>query len=457
MTEPRKLPAGDLTPHRIVQELDRWVVGQADAKRAVAVALRNRWRRRRVGGPLEHEIRPSNIILVGPTGVGKTEIARRLAGLAGAPFVKVEASKFTEVGYVGRDVDSMIRDLMETSMDLVRAEFRDRHRTTAERRAQERLLDLLFPMPPERVAPHEPSDAEREEARRREETRDKLRVRLAAGDLDEREVDVEVAPRRTGTIDVFGGQGLEQMGLDLKDLLGQGRKVRRRVKVKEARRLLEEEELEHLLDDEAVRQEARDRAESSGIVFIDEIDKIVASGSKQGPDVSREGVQRDLLPIVEGATVTTKHGPVRTEHVLFLAAGAFHGTSPADLIPELQGRFPIRVELSPLTAADFVRILTEPENALPKQYAALFDAEGYRLEFTDGALAEIAAVAGRANDTAEDIGARRLQTVLAALLEPWLFDVPDACDQKDLRVDEALVRQRMERVLADPDVRKYIL
>jgi len=346
---------------------------------------------------------------------------------------------------------------METSMDLVRAEFRDRHRTTAERRAQERLLDLLFPMPPERVAPHEPSDAEREEARRREETRDKLRVRLAAGDLDEREVDVEVAPRRTGTIDVFGGQGLEQMGLDLKDLLGQGRKVRRRVKVKEARRLLEEEELEHLLDDEAVRQEARDRAESSGIVFIDEIDKIVASGSKQGPDVSREGVQRDLLPIVEGATVTTKHGPVRTEHVLFLAAGAFHGTSPADLIPELQGRFPIRVELSPLTAADFVRILTEPENALPKQYAALFDAEGYRLEFTDGALAEIAAVAGRANDTAEDIGARRLQTVLAALLEPWLFDVPDACDQKDLRVDEALVRQRMERVLADPDVRKYIL
>ena len=457
MSEPAKLADGDLTPHRIVRELDRWVVGQAAAKRAVAVALRNRWRRRRVSGAMESEIRPSNIILVGPTGVGKTEIARRLAGLAAAPFVKVEASKFTEVGYVGRDVDSMIRDLMETAIEMVRGEFREQHRATAEKRASERLLDLLFPPPPHRTSPPEPDEEERDQARRREESRDKLRVRLREGDLDDREVEVDVASRRTGSIDIFGGAGLEQMGLDLKDLLGAGRKVRRRVSVREARRLLEEEELEHLLDDERVRQEARERAESSGIVFIDELDKVVASGGKQGPDVSREGVQRDLLPIVEGGTVTTKHGNIRTDHVLFIAAGAFHGTSPSDLIPELQGRFPIRVELSSLGPDDFVRILSEPENALPKQYQAMFGAEGYHLEFTDDAIAEIARVAGRANESAEDIGARRLQTVLAALLEPWLFDVPDACDTKTLTVDAELVRARLDRILADSDMRKYIL
>jgi ATP-dependent HslUV protease ATP-binding subunit HslU len=449
--------AADLTPRQIVRELDRWVVGQGDAKRAVAVALRNRWRRRRVEGELAREIRPSNIILVGPTGVGKTEIARRLATLAGAPFVKVEASKFTEVGYVGRDVDSMIRDLMETAVDMVKAEFRARHRATAQERATERLLDLLFPPGPRRAGGAEPTDDEREQARRREESRDKLRVRLREGDLDDREVEVEVAPRRSGTIDVFGGQGLEQMGIDLRDMLGQGRKVRRRVAVKEARRILEEEELEHLMDDERIRQEARDRAESSGIVFIDEIDKIVSSGPKHGPDVSREGVQRDLLPIVEGATIATKHGTVRTDHVLFVAAGAFHGTSPSDLIPELQGRFPIRVELSSLGADDFVRILTEPENALPRQYEALFAAEGVRLSFADDAIAELARVASRANEAAEDIGARRLQTVLAALLEPWLFDVPDACEADALHVDAALVKTRLDRILADADVRQYIL
>jgi ATP-dependent HslUV protease ATP-binding subunit HslU len=410
-----------------------------------------------VDGALAAEIRPSNIILVGPTGVGKTEIARRLAGLTGSPFVKVEASKFTEVGYVGRDVDSMVRDLMETAVDIVKAEARDVHRRTAEERAGERLLDLLFPPPPRRPASAENSDEEREQERRREETRDKLRVRLRAGDLDDRDVDVEVAARRTGTIDVFGGQGMEQMGIDLRDMLGQGRKVRRRVKVREARRILEDEEMEQLLDDEEIRQNARERAESSGIVFIDEIDKIIAAGAKQGPDVSREGVQRDLLPIVEGAAVSTKYGTVRTDHVLFIAAGAFHGTSPSDLIPELQGRFPIRVELSALGTNDLLRILSEPENALPKQYQALMATEGVRLEFEPGALEEIARIAGRANETAEDIGARRLQTVVAALLEPWLFDIPDAVTSQTLTVDAALVRERLERILADADVRRYIL
>jgi ATP-dependent HslUV protease ATP-binding subunit HslU len=449
--------AGDLTPRQIVRELDRWIVGQGDAKRSVAIALRNRWRRRRVEGELAREIRPSNIILVGPTGVGKTEIARRLATLAGAPFVKVEASKFTEVGYVGRDVDSMIRDLMETAIDMVRNEFRERHRTTARERANERLLDLLFPSASRRSAALEPTDEEREQERRREESRDKLRVRLREGDLDDREVEVEVAPRRSGSIDVFGAQGLEHMGIDLREMMGQGRKVRRRVAVKEARRLLEEEEMEHLLDEERIREEARERAESSGIVFIDEIDKILASGGKHGPDVSREGVQRDLLPVVEGSAVSTKYGTVRTDHVLFLAAGAFHGTTPADLIPELQGRFPIRVELSSLGTEDFVRILSEPENALPKQYQALFAAEGIRLEFEPDAITEIARVAGQANERAEDIGARRLQTVLAALLEPWLFDAPDAIPSEVLRVDAAIVRERLDPLLADADVRQYIL
>ncbi len=452
-----------LTPRQIVAELDRYIIGQADAKRAVAVALRNRWRRQQVDGELRREISPSNLILVGPTGVGKTEISRRLAKLAAAPFVKVEASKFTEVGYVGRDVESMIRDLMELSIDLVREEFRVVHEKEARERAMERLLDLLFPppppLPPSASGDSEAEDAARDQARRREESRDKLRVRLRNGDLDDREVEIDVSPRRSGTIDIFGPQGLEQMGLNLQDMMGgqSGRKTRRKVSVSDARRILEEEELENLLDDEKIIAEARDRAESSGIVFIDEIDKIMASTSKHGPDVSREGVQRDLLPIVEGSTVSTKHGSVKTDHILFVAAGAFHGTSPSELIPELQGRFPIRVELSSLGIDEFVRILREPETALLKQYTALLASEKVPLSFTDDAIQEIARVACVANESSEDIGARRLQTVMARLLEPWLFDVPDAWDGKPVIIDADRVRGRLEDVLKDDDVRQYIL
>jgi ATP-dependent HslUV protease ATP-binding subunit HslU len=346
---------------------------------------------------------------------------------------------------------------MEVAIELVREEARGRNEDKARVRATERLLDLLFPPHRPRAA-GEPTEQERAETESREASRDKLRVRLREGDLDDREVEMEVSTRRAGTIDLFGPQGVEQMGINLQDMMGGGRqKTRRKMAVSEARRILEEEEMEGLLDQDKIVAEARTRAESSGIVFVDEIDKIIAAGAKQGPDVSREGVQRDLLPIVEGSSVQTKHGIVKSDHILFVAAGAFHGTSPSDLIPELQGRFPIRVELSSLRAEDFVRILEEPENALLRQYIALFASEGVRLEFAPDAVREIASVAARANEAAEDIGARRLQTVMAALLEPWLYDVPDAFEGDSLRVDAAVVRDRLEHVLRDEDVRQYIL
>jgi ATP-dependent HslUV protease ATP-binding subunit HslU len=450
-------PHDALTPRQIVAELDRYIVGQHAAKRAVAVALRNRWRRQAVEGDLRAEINPSNIILVGPTGVGKTEIARRLAKLARAPFLKVEASKFTEVGYVGRDVESMVRDLVEVSILLVREEARVGLEAQARDRAQERLLDLLLPVPPPLRPFEEMSDAEREQSERREASRDKLRARLRDGDLDAREVEIEVAPKRSGTIDLFGPQGLEQLGFNLQDLAGGSRKTRRKVPISEARRILEEEELENLLDKDKLIIEAMERAQSSGLIFIDEIDKILSRpGTHGGPDVSREGVQRDLLPVVEGSSVTTKHGTVKTDHILFIAAGAFHGTSPSDLIPELQGRFPIRVELSSLNAEDFVRILREPESALLRQYQAMLASEGVALEFTEDAVLEIARVAWQANESSENIGARRLQTVMAALLEPEMFDIPDRASPQ-LTIDAALVHERLDGLLRDEDVRRYIL
>jgi ATP-dependent HslUV protease ATP-binding subunit HslU len=461
-----------LTPRQIVEELDRYIVGQRAAKRAVAIALRNRWRRQQVAGPLRDEIAPKNIIMIGPTGVGKTEIARRLAKLVQAPFLKVEASKFTEVGYVGRDVDSIVRDLIEISVKLVKDEEREKVQARAHEHAEERLLDLLLPPPAQAAPARSPfgmgagvaappatttatvsSDAARE-------TRDKLRELLRAGKLDDRTVEVDVTESPSSLVDVFGGQGLEEMVIHLKDMLpGAGRKSRRRkVRVPEALDLLAAEEASKLIDMERVVKDAISRAENSGIVFIDELDKVAgrAAASAQGPDVSRQGVQRDLLPIVEGSTVTTKYGPVRTDHVLFIAAGAFHVAKPSDLIPELQGRFPIRVELEPLKGDDFVRILTEPENALTKQYAALLQTEGIELTYTPGAVTEIARLAALVNERAENIGARRLHTVMERILDELSFEAP-ALGGQAITITEQYVKDRLADIAADEDLSKYIL
>ncbi|HUJ26843.1 MAG TPA: ATP-dependent protease ATPase subunit HslU [Myxococcales bacterium] len=432
----------DLTPREIVAELDRYIVGQAAAKRAVAIALRNRWRRFRLAPELRDEVMPKNIILVGPTGVGKTEIARRLARLAGAPFVKVEASKFTEVGYVGKDVDSMIRDLVEAGMALVREERQKEVQPKAEEQAEERLLDLLLPGS-------------------RETTREKLRGMLRAGGLDDRSVELEVQERAAPTMQIFGSQGMEEMGLNLQEMLGNlpfGKKAKkRRMTVPEARRLLAQEEAEKLVDKETVTREALDRVQSNGIVFIDEIDKVALPGGQgHGPDVSRGGVQRDLLPLVEGSTINTKYGPVKTDHVLFIAAGAFHVAKVSDLLPELQGRFPIRVELEALSQADLVRILREPKNALTRQYAALLGAEGVELTFDDTGIDELARVASEMNSRTQNIGARRLHTVLEKVLEDVSFSAPDFT-AKTVRIDAAYVREKLDRVLKDEDLSRYIL
>ncbi|HWN71054.1 MAG TPA: ATP-dependent protease ATPase subunit HslU [Haliangium sp.] len=452
-----------LTPAAIVAELDRYIVGQKDAKRAVAVALRNRWRRQQVEGDLKDEIAPKNIIMIGPTGVGKTEIARRLARLARAPFVKVEASKFTEVGYVGRDVDSIVRDLIEVSIKLVRDEQSVTVRSRAREAAEERLLDLLLPPQPrqrgfpdrssgpEAMALPQPGDAA---------TREKLRSLLRDGKLDEREVEVEITDDSSPFLQIFGGQGVEEMGLSgLRDMLGSftRRTKRRKMKVPQALDILTEQEVDRLIDVEALTREAVQRAENGGIVFLDEIDKIAGgSEARHGPDVSREGVQRDLLPIVEGSTVTTKYGPVRTDHVLFIAAGAFHTAKPSDLIPEMQGRFPIRVELEPLTAGDFVRILTEPRNALIKQYVALLATEGVQVDFTDGAVHEIARIAADVNARTHDIGARRLHTVLERLLDELLFSAPDIGPQT-ITITPEYVTERLGALVQDEDLANYIL
>jgi ATP-dependent HslUV protease ATP-binding subunit HslU len=449
-----------LTPREIVVELDKFVIGQAKAKRAVAIALRNRMRRQQLPPEIAEEVTPKNILMIGPTGVGKTEIARRLARLAQSPFIKVEASKFTEVGYVGRDVESMVRDLVELAVDMVRAEKAEEVQDKAKAAAEERLLDLL--LPPSRVpVPGEDAAVMRDQASR---TRERMRESLRAGRLDDRTVEIEVRESAMPSFEIIAGTSVEEIGVNLKDMMGnmfQGRTKSRRLKVPDALEHLVAEEQGKLVDMESVSRAAVQRVEHAGIIFIDEIDKIasrdgLAGGGHGGPDVSREGVQRDILPIVEGTTVNTKHGMVKTDHILFIAAGAFHVSKPSDLIPELQGRFPIRVELEPLTRDDFVRILTEPRNALVKQYTALLGTEELTLDFTPGAVQRIADFAARVNDATENIGARRLHTVMERLLDDISFEAPDL-GQKTIVIDEAYVERMLADVVKNDDLSRYIL
>jgi ATP-dependent HslUV protease ATP-binding subunit HslU len=463
--EPAPLPSFDeLTPREIVAELDKYIVGQAAAKRAVAIALRNRVRRQKLPAEMAEEVLPKNILMIGPTGVGKTEIARRLARLAGCPFVKVEASKYTEVGYVGRDVESMVRDLVETSIDMVREEKLDEVAERAEHTAEERVLDLLLPPSPPPVDPASPVATEVEALRKEnsDRTREKLRAQLREGKLDTRIVEVEVRERSMPSFEIVSNQGVEEMDVNIKDMFanmsgffGQ-QKRKRKVTVAEAFDYLIQEEENKLIDMDQVTRAAVERAEQMGIIFIDEVDKIAGRESGHGPDVSREGVQRDILPIIEGTTVNTRYGMIRTDHILFIAAGAFHVSKPSDLIPELQGRLPIRVELTSLGEADFVRILTEPKNALIKQYTALLETEGLKITFEEDAIATLARFATQVNDQTENIGARRLHTIMEKLVEEISFEAPDL-KKKTIKIDTAYVTKQLADIVKNQDLSRYIL
>jgi ATP-dependent HslUV protease ATP-binding subunit HslU len=447
-----------LTPRQIVQELDKYIIGQKNAKRAVAVALRNRWRRQKLSPELRDEVAPKNIIMIGPTGVGKTEIARRLAKLAEAPFIKVEASKYTEVGYVGRDVESMVRDLTDLSVNMVKGEKTREVEPRAQVLAEERVLDLLLPSSKSTASALGESDLS-QQVEKASDTRDKLRKRLEEGKLDERSVELEVTDRVVPMVEIFSSSGLEEMDINIKDMLSNllpQKKKKRKVKIREARKIMAQEEAQKMIDMEEVVSEAIRRVENSGIIFLDEIDKIAGRESAHGPDVSREGVQRDLLPIVEGCTVSTKYGLVKTDHILFIAAGAFHVSKPSDLIPEMQGRFPIRVELDSLGKGDFVRILTEPKNALTKQYIALLETEEVEIEFTGDAIEEIADMASTVNERTENIGARRLYTIMEKLLDEVSFEAPQM-EGARVVINASYVRERLTEVIKDQDLSRYIL
>lgn len=452
----------ELTPRQIVKELDKYIIGQQNAKKSVAIALRNRWRRLHSPESLREEIMPNNIIMIGPTGVGKTEIARRLAKLSNAPFLKVEASKFTEVGYVGRDVESIVRDITEIAVNLVKAEKAEEVQEKAKELAEERLLEILVPRPrktraPESEVPEKAVETVDEDAK----TRQKFREKLQSGSLDERVIELEMPTQQMPLMQVMGPMNLEEMGINIQDMLGNiipKRNKRRKLSVAEARLILIQEESQKLIDMEKAVKEAIERVENSGIVFIDEIDKIASTrGQQGGPDVSREGVQRDLLPIVEGSNVLTKYGMVRTDHVLFIASGAFHVSKPSDLIPEMQGRFPIRVELKSLTEDDFVKILTLPQNALLKQYTALLATDGVTVEFDDDAVREIARTAYEVNEQVENIGARRLHTIMTNLLEETLFDAPDGLERTDLKITKKTVQEKLQTIVKNRDLSRFIL